>query len=131
VPGSEPGPNAVPTAIADDGTVVGNYRPFVPELGGPEERAFVFRRGVLTDFRCPGTEGTLLHDVRSDGTLLGLMWTSPSFQVEGFVHKGNGCESVGAEVRADGINASGSIVGSVFRDGSFKAFVWRHWRRDR
>jgi hypothetical protein len=113
-----PAPDVRPRAIAEDGTVVGSAFDF-------EQHPFIFRDGVFTRFDCPGAAFTELHDVLPDGTLLGVMLPGGTSPIEGFISSNGGCESLGAGVYAEGINAKGTIVSQLFGPAGGGPFVWQ------
>lgn len=73
-------------------------------------------------FRIAFTE---LHDVLPDGTLLGVMLPGGTSPIEGFISSNGGCESLGAGVYVEGINAKGTIVGQLFGPAGGGPFVWQ------
>lgn len=113
-------------AVNDRGEVVGENQTFIR---GGETRAFIWRRGVLTDLG--GTGDRSATGINNHGQVIGVHYTEAGgrgFRWQRGVLTDLGTLG-GAEAVPTDINERGQIVGtSTTADGSRHAFLWQDGR---
>jgi hypothetical protein len=109
------------SGVANDGTLVGSYW-LSDGAGGGAFHGFIYSGGAFTPFDVPGSTGTSIRHVSSNGRYLSGTWSDESSSF-GFAYdlQAVALTTFGASdfsTIVQGVNSLGQVTGSFFRDDS-------------
>ena len=124
--GAPPGFIGIADAINDHGTVVGSFYSLI----GGEQRAFMYRSGVMTELADLQLRSLIISAINTEETIVG--WWIPCFpcHTRAFAWSAGKIADLdtlgGADSAAYGVNSAGQIVGAATTSGDAElhAVVW-------